>query len=232
MTEEEKLKRELELRRSLTSSEGIDKTNYKSPLNQDVMTVKGGSPKPDPVTRIKNSTQHIDTKSPLRIGDAAEVMKANADKIADMRRLKALKALKALPAIGTVVGLASAGERAYAGDMDSARDELASAIDPTGISDGILMVKDYVDERLDNRTANQMRSAEFKAANDYRNSPAARDREAAIEAMLQRMRTGEEAPELPVSSNPSLSPEVVEEDDLTNELLERRRRLQRMLSGN
>ena len=85
----------------------VKSPDYTSVLNDDTMKVKGGVNIPDPVSRIKGTTQHFDTKqvAPIISGEGF------VDKIS---RLKAMKKLgKAIPGIGAVVALAS-GEDASA----------------------------------------------------------------------------------------------------------------------
>jgi hypothetical protein len=82
------------------------------------------------------------------------------------------RALKALPIVGTIAGLASAGERAYAGDMDAARDELASAADPSGLTDVALIAKDVAEERLFEKEKEGMKQAEIDSEKKYSTSPA------------------------------------------------------------
>ena len=121
MNDQERILKEIERRKSLTSSQGLNKQSYTSPLSQDVMKVKGGQSLPEEVTRVKGSTQHIDTNSPMKVGNAADVMKANAEKAA---RMKAMRSLGKLPAIGTLTALGSGLMSEDASASDISRDVL------------------------------------------------------------------------------------------------------------
>jgi hypothetical protein len=97
----------------------------------------------------------------------------------------ASRGLKALPVIGTIAGLASAGEAAYAGDYDKAKEELVSAADPTGLSDVALAARDVAETKQDYDTTQKMMLAEDKARKAYAQSPAAAG---AKEAALKKLR--------------------------------------------
>ena len=112
-----KFKRDLERQRMHS---GVSPT-YESPWNSDVQRVKGGDIAPEPVTRVRNSTQHIDTKSPMKVGNAADVMKVNAEKAA---RMKAMRSLGKLPAIGALTALGSGLMSEDASASDISRDVL------------------------------------------------------------------------------------------------------------
>lgn len=112
-----KFRRELE-RQRLDSGVSPD---YESPWNKEVHRVKGGQSLPEEVTRIKGSTQRIDNNSPMKIGNAADVMKANAEKAA---RMKAMRSLGKLPALGTIAALGSGLMSENASAADVAKDVL------------------------------------------------------------------------------------------------------------
>lgn len=98
---DEKRQKALEFLRSQNDSSLLDKSNYTSPLNQDVMKVKGNQTMAnatEPVTRIKNATQHIDTKTPMNTISGS----AFKDKIARLRGLKSIA--NKIPMLGSVVG--------------------------------------------------------------------------------------------------------------------------------
>lgn len=86
------------------------------------------------------------------------------------------RTLKALPIIGSAVGLASAGQAAYAGDYDTAKEELASAVDPTGITDVALLARDIANAKQDVTNRNAIKKGEIIGDRNYKMSPAFRDR--------------------------------------------------------
>src|SRR5690606_16846025 len=88
------------------ASSPIKAEGYSSPLDQDVMRVKGGTEHINPnreIGRIKGVTEHINTKGVQKIGNAADVMKVNADKIARMKALRKLGST--MPAMGAITAL-------------------------------------------------------------------------------------------------------------------------------
>lgn len=113
--DEKKLK---ELQRLKTiaklGSSPIKSPDYISPLEQDVMRIKGESPEMEPVTKIKNTTSKIDTKqiTPILSGDDF------SDKIAKLRALKA-----AGKKVAGIVPFAGAGMAALSGDPAMAAEE-------------------------------------------------------------------------------------------------------------
>lgn len=103
-------------REKLRGHSGVD-PNYQTPWGKDVHTVKGSAPQAETVTRVKSATEHIDTKSPLKVGNAADVMKANAEKASRMKAMRKLG--KGLPAMGAITALGSGlmSEDASASDI-------------------------------------------------------------------------------------------------------------------
>jgi hypothetical protein len=136
---------------------------------------------------VKGGTDHINTKEAQKVLNSSEYLDKIATKRAanSMAKKIASRGLKALPVIGTVAGLASAAESAYAGDYDTAKDELASAADPTGISDAMLIARDIAESKLDSDTEVGMKNAELQGVESYKNSPAAMD---AKKEALRRVR--------------------------------------------
>lgn len=118
---DKKLKFLQELQR--LKAKGIKSEDYTSPLDQDVIKVKGGSPEPETVTRIKNATEHINTKQgmPVISGDVF------SEKIAALRALKG-----AGKKLAGMIPLAGAGMAALSGDPAMAAEELAGDIPVAG----------------------------------------------------------------------------------------------------
>lgn len=94
----------------------IKSDDYTSPLESDVMRVKGGAAEPELVTKIKGMTQKIDTRSGAPVISGEEFR----NKIEALRAAKAggKKMLAALPFVG-------AGMAALSGDPAMAAEELA-----------------------------------------------------------------------------------------------------------
>lgn len=89
----------------------IKTSEYTSPLSQDVMPVRGGELSKESVTRIRGATDKIDTKGIQKLGNASDVMKANAEKVLRMKALRKLGGI--VPGLGAITALAS-GEDAQA----------------------------------------------------------------------------------------------------------------------
>lgn len=137
----------------------------KGELDKDILKVKGGSTGADltePITRIKNTTEKIQTKVPQKLLSGDEF----TEKIARLRALKkaAKSGLKALPIVGSVASLAMNPEDASAAipGLDSAESVGESP------------------EQED------MMLSETKARMDYEDSPAKRDRKAALAKLLNK----------------------------------------------
>lgn len=144
--------------------------DYTSPLEQDVMKVRGLPESPEKVQKIKGMTEKIDTKgiAPLLSGSDWE------SKIAKLRALKA-----AGKKVAGIIPLAGAGMAALSGDPAMAAEELAQdAAGPLG-------------EVLQSESAGmspeeeKMMLEEDRARKAYQKSPARL-------ARLQRLLKGEE----------------------------------------
>lgn len=152
-----KEEKELEFLRSQTDSKLLDKSGYTSPLDEDVMRVKGGTPNlSDPATKIRNTTQHIDTKGIQKIGNAADVMKANAEKAA---RMKALRKM-GRPTLGGLAGVAAALGSSFLPDSAMASEPVQAATRALDEGDPMSMLMpsdvgpevDSFDDRLEKGT--------------------------------------------------------------------------------
>jgi hypothetical protein len=101
---------------------GIKDEDYTSDLDKDSITIKGEPKTPDPVTKIKGMTQHIDTKSGTPIIKGADF----TSKIQSLLKSSAgKKMIGALP-------LAGAGMAALSGEPAMAVEELAGDIPVIG----------------------------------------------------------------------------------------------------
>lgn len=98
----------------------IKSPNYTSPLDQDVMKVKrvSGEWDNDYVKKFPNSTEHIDTKSPLSTISGDDFKKKIAGKLKNPAGKAAMAGIGSMPLLG---GLIQAG---LSGDV-------LAAIDPT-----------------------------------------------------------------------------------------------------
>ena len=155
-----KEEKELEFLRGMEKLKGapVKDPNYTSPLNQDVMPVKGGIPEPEQVTRMKGMTQKIDTNA------AAPILSGNSftDKI---NKLRASKTAKKLMGILPLAGVAGA---ALSGDPAMAAEELAQdAMGPAGLAYEAIRP-----EMAGNPEEERMMLAERQALENYKNSPA------------------------------------------------------------
>jgi hypothetical protein len=150
--------KELEFLRGMEKLKGapVKSADYKSPLNQDVMPVKGGQAPVDPVTRIKNATQHIDTNASLPVLSGGNFKSKIAQKLAENKKL-----MGAIP----FAGVAAA---ALSGDPAMAAEELAQdAMGPAGLAYEAIRP-----EQAGNIEEEQMMLAERQAMENYKNSPA------------------------------------------------------------
>lgn len=156
-TKEEK---ELEFLRGMEKlkAEPIKSPDYKSPLNQDVMPVKGGVAQPEQVTRIKGMTEKIDTKGamPLLSGDAFK------NKIASRTGGKKL----GLAAIMTALGASALPDSAMASTPVQAGLRALDEGDPSSF---------LTPPEAGNMEEEFQMLAERNAQEDYNNSPAAKD---------------------------------------------------------
>lgn len=145
----------------------IKSPDYKSPLEQDTMVVKGKPAAPEPITRIAGATEHIDTKGVKKIISGDDF----TEKIARLRGLKAAgkKALGILPFAGAAAGLMS-------GDPAMAAEEAAGDVIPG-----------YEAVRSENAGMSpedeKIMLAEDAARKNYNRSPAALDK---LKAMISR----------------------------------------------
>lgn len=158
--DEKKLK-ELQRLSAMTKlgSSPIKSPDYISPLDKDVMKVKGGDIPEELVTKIKGATHKIDTKEIAPILSGSDF----AEKIAKLKALKGLgkKALGVLP-------FAGAGMAALSGDPAMAAEELASdAMGPAGMAYDALKP-----EMAGNPEEEATMLAERDAMENYKNSPA------------------------------------------------------------
>ena len=99
---------------------GIKDENYTSDLDKDSITIKGEPKTPDPVTKIKGMTQHINTKSGTIKGEDF------TSKIQSLLKSSAGKK------IAGVLPFAGAGLAALQGDPAQASEELAGDIPIAG----------------------------------------------------------------------------------------------------
>jgi hypothetical protein len=120
MKPDKNLEQLLGLRKLL--GEPIKDEGYTSPLENDTMKVKGGLPPvKEPVTKIKNATDKIDTKQVMKLTPGADFN----SKIARLRAMKNLG--KIIPGLGAVTALGSGmmSDNASASDtMNSVMEEL------------------------------------------------------------------------------------------------------------
>lgn len=154
LTELEKLKQIAKL-----GSSPIKSPDYTSPLEQDVMKVRGLPEAPEQVTRLKEMTDKIDTKqiAPILSGEDF------ADKIAKLRALKA-----AGKKVAGVIPFAGAGMAALSGDPAMAAEELASdAMGPAGMA-----LEAIRPEEAGNIEEEKQMLAERQALEKYKKSPA------------------------------------------------------------
>jgi len=139
----------------------IKSPDYTSPLDQDVMKVKGAAADTaDTVTKIRNATDHIDTKGIKKVISGDDFTK----KIAALRGLKGAgkKALSILPLAGTVAGLMS-------GDPAMAAEEAAGDVIP-----GYEAIKS--EDAGESSADEKMMLAERAAEQKYKKSPARIDK--------------------------------------------------------
>jgi hypothetical protein len=155
-------------------SSPIKSPDYVSPLENDVMKVKGGDLPEDSVTKIKNATQKIDTKeiAPILSGSDFE------QKIAKLRALKA-----AGKKVAGIIPFAGAGMAALSGDPAMAAEELASdAMGPAGMAYDALKP-----DVAGNPEEESMMLAERDAMENYKNSPAGKAAKLAkLKALMQK----------------------------------------------
>lgn len=105
----------------------IRSPDYTSQLSNDTMKVKGGDlPSKEPVTRIKGATDKINTRGFTQpLGNAVDVMKANADKALRMKAMRKLGGV--VPGLGAIAALGSGmmSDNASASDtMNNVMEEL------------------------------------------------------------------------------------------------------------
>ena len=137
----------------------IKAEDYTSPLEQDVMRVKGGQAVPEEVTRIKGTTDKIDTKGIAKLTSGEDF----ADKIAKIQALRAAGKRAA-----GIIPLAGAGMAALSGDPAMAAEELAQdAMGPAGLAYEALRP-----EEAGNPEEERMMLAERQALENYKKSPA------------------------------------------------------------
>lgn len=111
---DDKKQKALDLLRSKTDSSVLDKSNYVSPLDNEIMKVKSNptSNVPEISKTIKGATPHINTK------DAQKVISGSnwANKIKALRGLS-----KGLPALGAITALSTGlmSDNASAGEIAS-----------------------------------------------------------------------------------------------------------------
>lgn len=147
MDKDKKIDKELEFLRGMEKLQAapVVSPDYQSPLSNEINRVKGSPQIPKPVSKIKNATDKIDTKGIQKIGNAADVMKANADKIARMKALRGIA--NKTPMLGAVVGGLGAllgSENASAADFaGGAVEGILPESEPTGPELGSL------DDRLE-----------------------------------------------------------------------------------
>lgn len=131
---DEKKQKALDFLRSQTDSSLLDKSSYSSPLSQDTMRVKGTPLTPEPVTRIANTTDKLNTKQVMGLGNAADVAKANAEKISRMKMLRTIGGK--VPMLGAVtagIGTMLGSDEASASDgLRAAAEELPGDLPVVG----------------------------------------------------------------------------------------------------
>jgi hypothetical protein len=96
---------QLQRQRQLQSSP-VKSPNYTSPLDSDVMKVKGGrtlSDVTEPITKVTGATDKIDNRQIKKISSGADWMNSIKSKLKG-----GAKGLKSIPILGSAIGLASA----------------------------------------------------------------------------------------------------------------------------
>ncbi len=164
--------RELEFLRGIQKLKAspVRDEGYTSPLENDTMQVRSsGRPIPEPVKRIKDATEHIDTKSAMKTIKGIDFQ----SKIQSLlKNSAAKKALGILPMAGTVAGL-------MAGDPAMAAEEAAGDIPIVGQAYEALKPTES-----GNPEEERQMIAERNGQVDYNNSPAKADRLAKLRQLM------------------------------------------------
>lgn len=150
---------------------GIKSEDYTSPLEQDVMKVKSLAKEvPEQVTKLQGMTEKIDTKGIAPIISGSDF----SSKIEALRALK-----KAGKKVAGIIPLAGAGMAALSGDPAMAAEELAGDIPVAGqIYEAIKPTESG------NPEEEAQMLAERDAMEQYKGSPAAKDRLSKLKALI------------------------------------------------
>lgn len=161
----DKKDKELEFLRGLEKLRASDvkSPDYTSPLDQDIMKVKGSTPVKDAVTRISGSTDKIDTKGIAKVISGSDFQ----SKIQSLLKGGGKKALGALPLVGAGMALAS-------GEPAMAAEELAEDI--VGLGPGLVARAAAPGSAGISPEDERMMLAEIDAQKAYDKSPARMDR--------------------------------------------------------
>lgn len=134
----------------------IKSPNYTSPLSQDVMPVRGGSLPIEPVTKIKNTTPHINTKQSIPLLSGDDFKNKIASRTGGGKKL-GLAAILAALGVSALPDSAQASVPVQAGMRALDEGDPMSFLTPPDAGD--------MEDEL-------MMNAESDAFKDYENSPA------------------------------------------------------------
>ena len=118
----DEIEKKLKFLRELERLKGapVKSASYVSPLEQDINVAKGSAPSPEPVTRIKDATEHIDTKTAKKLISGTDFTS----------KINALRGLG--KKVAGVIPFAGAGMAALSGEPAMAAEELAGDIPVAG----------------------------------------------------------------------------------------------------